>query len=252
MKNCMEWTIAEYATYAVGGATAPLYDTLGHDTVRFILNQTSARSVVCSRAELPQLCKAKESGDCGLFHTAILVDGVTPDASRIAHSVGLNVVSFARVETAGAERIATRGHKQSPPSATDVATFCYTSGTTGDPKGALLTHENLIAAVAGMQSFFRPEPYDRHLSYLPLAHIFERIVVTQIFIAGASVAFYRGNPLYLIEDLQACRPTLLPVAPRVLNKIYDKVRFWETNRATDRIFPPPNGFVEVCSPSLPH
>jgi long-chain acyl-CoA synthetase len=65
---------------------------------------------------------------------------------------------------------------------------------------------------------------DRHLSYLPLPHIFERFVVAQLLSNGASIAFFRGDPTQLIEDLQACRPTILPAAPRVLNKVYDKVR----------------------------
>lgn len=85
----------------------------------------------------------------------------------------------------------------------------------------------MVSAMAGISQF--PEvaikTYDRHLSYLPLAHIFERTVISQIFLAGASAAFFRGDPTWLIEDLQACRPTILPAAPRVLNKIYDKVRF---------------------------
>lgn len=100
------------------------------------------------------------------------------------------------------------------------------SGTTGDPKGALLTHENMVSSMAGISQIpdIAIRADDRHLSYLPLAHIFERTVISQVFWSGASVAFFRGDPTLLIEDLQACRPTLLPAAPRVLNKIYDKVR----------------------------
>lgn len=224
MKNCMEWILAEHATYCLGGATAPMYDTLGPDTVQFVLTQTGSKSVVCSRAELSAICQAKSSGKCPTFQYAILVDGVIPESAQMAKEAGLDVISFAKVEAMGAQRIATQGHKHNPPNAKDVATFCYTSGTTGDPKGALITHENFISAIAGMQAVFRPEPFDRHLSYLPLAHIFERMVTAQILIAGASIAFYRGNAIFLIEDLQACRPTMLPAAPRVLNKIYDKVQ----------------------------
>lgn len=226
MKNCMEWVLAEYATYTAGGATVPLYDTLGSDTVRFILNQTGAQSVVCTRKELDNLCKVKRENPELAFANVIVVDGVTPEAAERAEAAGLQVLSYAKVEAVGAHRIATQGHLHSPPNPTDVATFCYTSGTTGDPKGALITHQNLVSAVAGLNNF--PELVmrmsDRHLSYLPLAHIFERVVVTQVLLTGASVGFFRGDPTLLIEDLQACRPTIMPVAPRVLNKIYDKVR----------------------------
>jgi long-chain acyl-CoA synthetase len=149
---------------------------------------------------------------------------VTSTAAAMAKQAGLQVMSFAKVEAVGAQRIATEGHKHRPPCGKDVFTFCYTSGTTGDPKGALLTHENLISAIAGVTNVFPLETSDRHLSYLPLAHIFERVIMCQIYIQGASIAFFRGDPLLLIEDMQACRPTILPAAPRVLNKIYDKIQ----------------------------
>jgi long-chain acyl-CoA synthetase len=226
MKNCVEWILAEHAVYTIGGCTAPFYDTLGPETVQFILSQTNAKSVVSTRTELPSLCAAKQAGLCPSFEYAILVDGVTPEASSMASQAGLRVISLAQVEATGATRIATSGHKHTPPTGDDVATFCYTSGTTGDPKGALITHQNFMSNIAGMHSVIdtvEPTIQDRHLSYLPLAHIFERVVVAQILVAGGSVAFYRGDPMFLLEDLQACRPTMLPVAPRVLNKIYDKV-----------------------------
>lgn len=223
MKNCMEWVLAEHGVYCLGGATVPLYDTLGPDTACFILAQTGTKSVVCSRAELKHLCEAKETGECPLFTHVILVDGVIPEASEMAKRANLEVISFAKVEATGSQLIATKGHKHNPPSRNDIMTFCYTSGTTGDPKGALITHENIISHIAGMKNAFRAQIYDRHLSYLPLPHIFERVVLPAVLMAGGSVAFYRGNPLWLIEDLQACRPTVMPVAPRVLNKIYDKI-----------------------------
>lgn len=228
MKNCMEWVLAEYGTYTVGACTAPLYDTLGPDTVQFVLTQTAAKSVVATRNELSNLCEVKKSGKCPFFTHVILVDGVTPDAAKLAKDSKLQVISFAKVEAVGAHRIATQGHKHTPPSPNDIATFCYTSGTTGDPKGALLTHQNFVAGMAGTGNanpILEPHMYDRHLSYLPLAHIFERKVISQMLIAGASIGFFRGDPLLLVEDWQACRPTCLAVAPRVLNKIYDKVRY---------------------------
>ena len=211
----------------MGGCLAPLYDTLGPETVHFIVQQTECTSVVCTRNELEKLCQAAEKGDCPSFTTVILVDGVTPEAGQRARQANLTAVSFAKVEAVGAERIATTGHKHKPPSHDDVATFCYTSGTTGFPKGALLTHEMLLSAMSGFKSAnpdVEPTMYDRHMSFLPLAHIMERIFISTLFIVGASVGFYRGDPMLLVEDWQACRPTVIVAAPRVLNKIYDKVR----------------------------
>lgn len=241
MKNCMEWFIAEQAIFCITGATVPFYDTLGPESVEFILNQTGTKTVVCTRGELERLCTVKASGKCPRFDTVILVDGVIPEAAGMAQKVGLEVMSFAKVEAIGAQTIATKGHKHRPPTGTDIFTFCYTSGTTGNPKGAILTHRNLISAVAGVSNVFPLEIWDRHLSYLPLAHIFERIIMCQVYIAGASIAFYRGDPLLLIEDIQACQPTIFPAAPRVLNKVYDKVSFlfffcWEWKYASSKSF----------------
>jgi len=226
MKNCMEWTISEHAVYAIGGCTVPCYDTLGPDAVSFVLNQTNLSACVCTRAEVPRLVQAKKEGSCPQFKTIIVIDGVLPEIRRLCDSVGLDITSLAQVESTGAQILSTQpgGHQHSPPSGHDICTFCYTSGTTGNPKGALITHSNLLSAIAGMADFgFLPNSSDRHLSYLPLPHIFERVVQCQVLMSGASVGFFRGDPSKLLEDIQACRPTVMPVAPRVLNKIHDKI-----------------------------
>eukprot|EP00579_Thalassiosira_antarctica_P001854 CAMPEP_0201869920 /NCGR_PEP_ID=MMETSP0902-20130614/3247_1 /ASSEMBLY_ACC=CAM_ASM_000551 /TAXON_ID=420261 /ORGANISM="Thalassiosira antarctica, Strain CCMP982" /LENGTH=682 /DNA_ID=CAMNT_0048395485 /DNA_START=6 /DNA_END=2054 /DNA_ORIENTATION=- len=224
MKNCMEWVLAEHAVYCLGGSTVPFYDTLGPDTVRFILEHTGLSCVVCSRRELERLCEAKLSGTCPKFHSVILVDGVTAEASSLASNAGLKVVSFAKIEALGSQIIPIEGHQHTPPDSNDVATFCYTSGTTGNPKGALITHDNIMSAVGGLAtSGVQMLPTDRHISYLPLPHIYERMVVAQMITYGASIAFFRGDPLLLIEDIVACRPTAFPAVPRVLNKIHDKI-----------------------------
>ena len=118
-----------------------------------------------------------------------------------------------------------RRAKHRPPQPTDVATFCYTSGTTGDPKGALITHQNLVAAVANLEvsdvDDFGPE--DVHFSYLPLPHIFERVMQINCFAFGAAVGFYQGDTLKLVEDLVALKPSIFPSVPRVLNRLYDKI-----------------------------
>jgi long-chain acyl-CoA synthetase len=128
MKNCMEFILAEQGMYCVGGSTAALYDTFGPAAAQFILGETAAKSVVSTRAQLERLCQAKKSGECPTFQYAILVDGVTPAASKMAAEAGLEVVSFAKVEAVGAQTITQEGHKHSPPSGKDIATFCYTSG----------------------------------------------------------------------------------------------------------------------------
>ena len=175
----MEWFIAEQAIFCVSGATVPFYDTLGPESVQFILKQTDTKTVVCTRGELERLCKVKRSGECPNFEYAILADGVIPEAATMAREAGLQVMSFAKVEAVGAQRIATRGHKHRPPSGSDIFTFCYTSGTTGDPKGALLTHTNLISAVAGVSDVSPLGVADRHISYLPFGFVQLLLYITE-------------------------------------------------------------------------
>jgi long-chain acyl-CoA synthetase len=111
-----------------------------------------------------------------------------------------------------------------PPRPSDVATLCYTSGTTGTPKGAVLTHANLIADSAGTSLLLSDwSPGDRHISYLPLAHIYERCNLVMCVHLGASVGFYSGDVAQLLDDVQALKPTLFASVPRLWNRIHDRV-----------------------------
>mmetsp|Transcript_16448 Transcript_16448/g.32685 ORF Transcript_16448/g.32685 Transcript_16448/m.32685 type:complete len:690 (+) Transcript_16448:36-2105(+) len=231
LKNCPEWVIVEHACYSVGAATVPMYDTLGPETVQYILQHTDLETVVCASGGLAALVAAKEVlGAESAFRTVVLVDGVTARSAALATSQGLECVSLAKIESIGSRAIDPsdpQGH-HTPPSGGDVATLCYTSGTTGTPKGALLTHRNFLASMAGVAQHggeaVKACPSDRHLSYLPLPHIFERIFLSQFLHGGASVAFLSGTTDTLVADWVACRPTLAAVVPRVLNKIHDKIQ----------------------------
>ena len=103
--------------------------------------------------------------------------------------------------------------------------LCYTSGTTGVPKGALITHQNIIAvANAAMSSVFADlSSTDVYLSFLPLPHIFERMVLTAMLSSGGAVGFFQGDPLKIVEDTVALMPSIYCAVPRLLNKIHDKI-----------------------------
>jgi len=201
-KNCPEFVVAEQACFAAGGATVPLYDTLGPETVSFVLAQTGASVVVCFGDKEVEACLSVAQ-QCPQLKLVVAID---PSVKARPATKGPNgavttpeVVGFGHLE---AEGFGLRHRaKHTPPAPHDVATFCYTSGTTGDPKGALITHANLVAAVANLECSdiddFTAE--DVHLSYLPLPHIFERVVQLNVFAFGAAVGFSSGDPLKLVK-----------------------------------------------------
>jgi long-chain acyl-CoA synthetase len=124
-----------------------------------------------------------------------------------------------------------------PPKDSDIATICYTSGTTELPKGAVLSHRSLLAAgSAGIALLGFPANdafpplaemalgEESFLSYLPLAHIFERVLHIMLVSVGAKIGFYQGDVLKLMDDLAALRPTFFASVPRLYNRIYNKVQ----------------------------
>ena len=110
-----------------------------------------------------------------------------------------------------------------PPREDALATICYTSGTTGDPKGVMLTHLNLISNAAAYANDLDLMPGDTHISYLPLAHIYERVTMLALLFAGAKAGFFRGDVLGLLDDIAELKPTVFCSVPRLWNRIYDKV-----------------------------
>lgn len=98
-----------------------------------------------------------------------------------------------------------------------IFSFSYTSGTTGNPKGAMVSHRNILGAVTNHQLCdFKYRNTDTHLSYLPLPHIFERFVNATCWFSGCKIAFFGGNTLKLREDIADSKTTVMIVVPRIL------------------------------------
>lgn len=202
----------------------PLYATLGMEAVEHIIEQTEMRVVVCNTSEFEDtLLKSEKVMD--QLTTVILLDEDVGGARldelvKAASKFDVKVYTLPQVEELG------EAHPRpvNIPSGKDLAVLCYTSGSTGMPKGVLITHSGLISAVAGLRHFgLDIHPTDVHLSYLPLAHIFERVLTYAMFYGGASVGFYRGSPKHILGDLKELRPTIFPTVPRLLNKMHDSI-----------------------------
>ena len=110
------------------------------------------------------------------------------------------------------------------PKPEDIATICYTSGSTSEPKGCVLSHRNLLAAVAGsLNAGVDIMPTDVYMSYLPLAHGYERLVIEASLASGAAVGFYSGELVTLLDDMGKLRPTLFASVPRIFNKLCERI-----------------------------
>ncbi|KAF4042744.1 AMP-binding enzyme [Phytophthora infestans] len=226
MKNAIDWVLVEHAAYAYNAIVVALYDSLGPDSTQFILNQTEIATIVCTAAELPKLTQV--CSRCPNLKNVVISGGCIGDAQFEVEckvrEAGINVLHLEVVETEGQKHPVTT----EPPNGDDVATIMYTSGTTGDPKGAMMTHKAILCGCKAVKDFVTAGGHalnteSVYLSYLPLAHILERTALVHSFSVGSRVGFSQNNPLKLVDDIRALRPTVFITVPRLLNRIYDSI-----------------------------
>ena len=218
--NQPKWSMAEQGCNAYSLVTVPLYDTLGPEAVTYIVSQAEISVLSCSHAAVQAIIKQLDTFPDVCTSIIQLDDAVEEDEKKALADKGITLYSWDEIIAMGKENMT----DPQPPKPDDLATICYTSGTTGDPKGVMLSHKNIIADASGaMISGVQLNVEDVHISYLPLAHMFERIVQVTCLASGASIGFYRGDVLKLFDDIAELKPTLFPSVPRLFNRLYDKV-----------------------------
>ncbi|EPQ58395.1 acetyl-CoA synthetase-like protein [Gloeophyllum trabeum ATCC 11539] len=217
-QNRPEWQIIDLALHAYKKIGVSLYDTLGRDSVGYIIRHAHLTVVFATWQHIPTLLKLAPS--LGILKLIVCIDDIPPKAKFVVSSwAELQKVQVKELRELEAEGKASpvEPFKVTP---NDVASLCYTSGTTSTPKGVVLTHGNLTSAV---DSCLHGTGFDNRgvlLSYLPLAHIYERIAELLIISIGGSVGYFSGDPLKLLEDAQILKPNYFPSVPRVLNRVY--------------------------------
>uniref|UniRef100_A0A8C4NNT9 Long-chain-fatty-acid--CoA ligase n=1 Tax=Dicentrarchus labrax TaxID=13489 RepID=A0A8C4NNT9_DICLA len=230
-QNRPEWIISELACYTYSMVAVPLYDTLGPEALVFIINQAEISTVLCDNQNKAEtLLQTRETGQTPVLKTIVIMDSFNSELVERGTKCGVDIVSMQDVEVLH------------PPKPEDLSIVCFTSGTTGNPKGAMLTHENVVSDAAGVIKCFEsavvPNTQDVSISFLPLAHMFERVTV--MYGAGAKVGFFQGDIRLLPDDMKTLQPTIFPVVPRLLNRVYDKsgakspFKKWLLNFAVER------------------
>ncbi|NWH17556.1 long-chain-fatty-acid--CoA ligase 5 [Grus americana] len=224
-QNRPEWIISEYACYTYSMVAVPLYDTLGPEAIVYIVNKADISIVICDKPEKAQvLLENCEQEKTPCLKTIILMDLFDKELKDRGAKVGVEILALQEVEELGRNNI----REPLPPKPEDLCIVCFTSGTTGNPKGAMLTHQNVVANAAAFlrstENTVECTSSDITMSYLPLAHMFERVVQTVVYSCGAKVGFFQGDIKLLTDDMKTLKPTLFPVVPRLLNRIYDKIQ----------------------------
>ncbi|XP_064624838.1 long-chain-fatty-acid--CoA ligase 1-like isoform X2 [Lineus longissimus] len=220
-QNRVEYVVTELACYSYSMAIVPLYDTLGPDACTYIINQADMSLVVCDNVtKVNALLDRIEATP--ILKTIVVIETPDQELRKRAESLGIEIVSFSDLEELG------KKHPKEimPSQPDDLCTICYTSGTTGSPKGAMITHRNVIAGVSGCHLTLAPlgvGTEDIIISYLPLAHMYERINHVYTYMNGAKVGFFSGDVKKLLDDIRELRPTMFPTVPRLLNRLYDQV-----------------------------
>lgn len=203
--------------------TVPLYDTLGQEAIVYIIQQTQMPVIVATKDKVKLLLQFLDQ--IPSLKKIIAMDGTDAETVAAGEAGGVEVFAMSDLEKEGAESPA------SPvaPTSEDIATICYTSGTTGLPKGVVLLHRNFLGFVGSALGLMnRGQLYnfnkdDVYISYLPLAHVFERSCQQVIVNQGARVGYFQGDTLKLLDDVAELKPTVFPSVPRLYNRIYDKV-----------------------------
>ena len=210
-ENRAEWAVADFATMLLGAVDVPVYPTLTEEQTVAVLKDSGARVIFVSTVEhLKRVLAIKPQT---ALEKVVVMDYVGIPEGIPMHRMMMNP------DTARDPEMDARAKSIGPD---DLATIIYTSGTTGEPKGAMLTHGNLVSNLAYSLDYFHLGPGQMGISFLPLSHVTARHLDYSLFQYGVSIAYcpsFHLLPQYLAE----VRPTIFVGVPRVYEKIRDKV-----------------------------
>jgi long-chain acyl-CoA synthetase len=216
-KNCPGWAEADFANLSLGAASVPIYDTLTGPQGAYILNNSGAKVLFLQDAELLDRIWHHRKDMKSLKHI-VLLNG---DASTHAVMTLAELVEKGHAhQEANPGKVELRVRAVKPD---DLASLVYTSGTTGDPKGVMLSQWNFASNAITAQKSVNVGTDDKFLSFLPLSHVFERTGGHFTAYSSGSHVVYARSIVTLTEDMGIHQPTIMMSVPRLYEKIYAKI-----------------------------
>ena len=211
MKNCPDWVVFDQAAYSLGLVVVPIYTNDRAENIRYILEDANVKIFFI---EDPTICKALLKDENIEVKELLRV---------VTHTVTNNYNNSRLVQVDNWLPTYAETIERVDISDSDLATVVYTSGTTGRPKGVMLSHKNIFSNTYAAAIFEQFDTDDIFLSFLPLSHMFERTAGYYMpMLTGSRVAYARSIEK-LAEDLITIRPTILVTVPRIFERVYNKI-----------------------------
>lgn len=212
--NCPRWIYSDLGIMAAGGVTVPLYQTEGLENVLHILRDSGSRILFLASPVAAQEL-IEHFDELPDLKQLILFEG------SLDHSSVLEVTAFLaqarESHTKKLDKTLAQGQ------GSDIATLVYTSGTTGYPKGVILSHDNILASIRAAATAFAIGPTDVCLSFLPLSHVFERVDGYYLMLHQRAVIAFAENIESVPLNLSEARPTVVIGVPRLFEKMYARI-----------------------------
>ena len=231
-KNSVEWYLVDIACAWYGLTSVPIYDTLGAQATKYMFDQTNVTTLVLTADHVKGILENVVSNGVGKLKHLVLLDPENFVGEKHSETKELleKLTQEGKVTCVDLTDVMKSGRecRQPDPRLTPetVFTFSYTSGTTGDPKGAMISHKNIISGVCNPSHDVGAEPDYTHyyLSYLPLAHVMERLIYMRVLYMEGIIGVFSGDITKIREDAVALKPTLFLSVPRLYNRIYDLIQ----------------------------